>query len=343
MQRKKKRGGDKGPRKKRVDIRGEHKCPECLEVFDYASGLGNHMVTHGYVKPVPELKKRKVKAVPLNQQKRVSRDIGGYVQEENVQALERMEEQYEPVDDIMEPDPFMPSVSDVDSDDSDSDIEELEEELEGGLLSGSDASNEEYEDVPEGYHRSVEELAPTAEELASAANDEDFLQKYYEPFLCGDLFKRPPKWDYNKIKELAMKPTLDVIDFEDVEMGDLNVKLMRFTEQAGLSGECQMYLHSILLEVATEEHLQTLLTPQERINLASRSEQKGLEYKSSNPTENTMYTGCQIEMGNILEAALKMLKNPILQESFVSFYFVANHVFVFLTNTVCLHRIGILM
>ena len=325
MARKKKISGEIGPpRKKRVDIRGQHGCPECVQVFAFAQSLANHMVTHGYDKPEPVAEpkkgKRKQSKLPMKDRKRVTKNLDHYIDDENVEEKERFDDQYHVQDDIMDDDPYNPSVSDEeDSDESDSDTEA--EDLEGGLLSGSDASDEESEKMEDVLDQN---LFVTAEELAAAENDEAFLDMYYKPFLCGDLFKRPPLRDYKKTKELAMKSKLDVTDFSDVEMGSLNVKLMRFTEQAGLSGECQNNLHDILLEFLAEEHKEVLLTPLERAKLAGESEQKGLEYTSSNPTDSTMFKGCQIEMGNIMDAALNMLKNPILQKAFVSLLILYN-------------------
>ena len=195
-----KRGLDKGIRKARVDKIGVYQCKKCDEApFNLKQSLVNHM------KRRRAKRKRKTSDVPMKERKRVSKDIGDYVEEENEKQLGRFGDQYFAQDDVMANDEFMDPQSDSSSWTSYEDESEKEEmfgdDVEAGnaILSGSD-SDSENEDTP-----FVPQVSP--EQLSDAVNKEDFLERYYGPVLFG-IFKRPPLWDYSKIESLAMQPHL---------------------------------------------------------------------------------------------------------------------------------------
>ena len=91
-----------------MDIRGQHGCPDCQQVFAFAQSLANHMVTHGYDKPEPVAEpkkgKRKQSKLPMKDRKRVTKNLDHYIDDENVEEKERFDDQYHVQDDIMDDD-----------------------------------------------------------------------------------------------------------------------------------------------------------------------------------------------------------------------------------------------
>lgn len=152
-------------------------------------------------------------------------------------------------------------------------------------------------------------------------NTSDYIQwrrVYYEPFLDGGKYVLPPEFDVEFTKTLAKLNEIKKATFEDVDLGEINRQLLQLTEVGGLSLHVQEHMHNFLLQHLSEEKCSEMLPPGARNLLATKSEDKGLKFTVYNPYLSSDYIDCQMEMANIMDAVIMILKDPDLRGNIVS-------------------------